>query len=114
MKKIIVMAMALALCLSLCACGSYRMNNGVNNSDTAAGQTSVGTTDTGRNNGTADGKTDHGSTGTNKGQNGNNMMDEAEDMTPDARDGYVEDEQGEDGMITENPAVPSPRATQMH
>ena len=114
MKKIIVMALALALCLSLCACGSYRMNNGVNNNDTATGQKSGETTDNGRNNSAADKKTDHSNNGTGNGKNGDDLLDEAEDMMPDARDGYVEDDQGEDGMITENPTEPSPRATQMY
>ena len=99
-RKILIIALALLLCFSLCACGSYRASYdddyGVTDNGTARnGMTGNGVNDSGTNrNGTAD-----------------NGMNGSTDAMPDAEDGYVDDNNADDGVIDGNLPSPSPNMT---
>lgn len=96
MKKILVMILALALCLSLCACGRVRTNEGMTDYETRTTERPGGTTDTVKNRSTG---------------NGNGTTEKKTDMTPDAEDGTIKDDNADDGVIVGDSVTPSPNAT---
>ena len=101
-RKVLVMILALLLCTSLCACGSYRVNDGMNDN----GMSTNGTNDTGTNR--AGGN--YNGTG-NNGTAGDGLNDRTSDMLPEAEDGFIDDDSGSDGILDGDLSVPSPNVT---
>ena len=102
-RKVLVMFLALLLCVSLCACGSYRANEGMNDN----GMTNNGNNGTGADR--AGGS--YNGTGSN-GTNGNGMNNQDMDVMPDAEDGFVDDNNGDNGILDGELSMPSPNVTQ--
>lgn len=103
-RQVLSMVLALLLALSLSACGSYRNMDGMDNrSVTDNGTTGTnGSRTNGRTNGDAytDGTAGNGTVG-----------NTGTDMMPDPEDGYVDDNNADDGVVDAKNPAPSPKVS---